>query len=396
MPPRRLLVVTASELTRDVRARRQVAAAVSLGLDVVGLSGQITGEPPVDLPIPVRRVGRRGAPRLAHESAVALGETTVARELRGGFRLLRLGMRTLALWQGGRALGRVDVVHANDLETLPAAWLLARRSRARLVYDAHELYSEFDADPPRLWRAAVGPLEGALARRADAVVTVSEPLAEELRRLLWLPAEPIVVLNAPAREPRDPSPRKPGPLRAVYQGAFGPGRPPSDLLDALAAAKNVALTIRVVRFPATVLQEEIRSRELGDRVQVAEPFPPDRLVEALASFDVGLIFDRPATRNNELSFPNKLFDYLMAGLAVAVPAFPGLAAFVEREGVGLTFEPGQPDALAGALEELAVDRARLAGMQRNARRVALGRYNAEAQRPALAQAWGIGGKLAAP
>ena len=65
----------------------------------------------------------------------------------------------------------------------------ARRARARLVYDAHELYASFEADPPRLYRAAMLALERALARRADAVVTVSDPIADELVRTLGWPLE---------------------------------------------------------------------------------------------------------------------------------------------------------------------------------------------------------------
>src|SRR6185437_13067932 len=98
---------------------------------------------------------------------------------------------------------------ANDLDTLPAGYLIARARRARLVYDAHELYSGFEADPPRLWWRLSLALEGLFARRSDAVVTVSEPIAAELTRRLRLRRTPVLVLNCPPTETVDVE-RRPG------------------------------------------------------------------------------------------------------------------------------------------------------------------------------------------
>ena len=156
----RLLLVTPAELTRDPRARRAAAAAQALGFGVVGLSGQISGEEPVPLQdVVVVRAGRQGQTNEQWKTgAGARQDPAPMRELRGAYRLLRLAARTASLVRAGRTLGRIDVVHANDLDTLPAAYLLARESRSRLVYDAHELYSEFDPDPPRLARAVLDKL----------------------------------------------------------------------------------------------------------------------------------------------------------------------------------------------------------------------------------------------
>jgi glycogen(starch) synthase len=391
----RLLLLTPAELTRDPRARRQVAAALARGLDVVGLSGQVSGEPPV--PLDGIRVHRVGSGRVTSAIADAgLSEVRrsgpVGLELRGLYRLARLVVRTARLWRTGRRLGRFDIVHANDFDTLPAAILLARRPRARLVYDAHELYTAFESRPPRLYRAVAGAIEGAAARRAAAVTVVSEPLGDELERRFRLRRRPLVVLNCPPRhELEPPELAANGRLRAIYQGWIGPGRELDDLFEAVRLAPSAELTLQLVRVDPELLRAQVAARDLGGRVHVVEPVAPDRLVEALRGFEVGLIIDRPITRNSELSFPNRLFDYLMAGLAVVASRLPGLTPFLEREQVGLTFEPGRPEQLAAALEELAADRERLAELRARARQSALERYNAEVQSEGLVSAWGIGG-----
>jgi glycosyltransferase involved in cell wall biosynthesis len=383
----RLLILTGGELTRDPRARRQVTAALALGLDVAGLSGT-GGEDPVPLErIPITRV------RVDRVSAAlrraGLGGMTrsrpVARELRGLVRTGRLLVLTARLARAGR--GHFDVLHANDLVTLPAAWLLARRCRARLVYDAHELYTSHEDDAPRVYRLVLTALERPLARRAAEVVTVSEPIAAELERRLSLRRRPLVVLNAPALVSTPPPASAGKPLRAIYQGAMGPGRRLDDLLVAAEHAPGVALTLRIAGADRSSLEAEVARRDLGGRVEVTEPVAPDALVSALHGFEVGLVINRPVSTNDTLVFPNKLFEYMMAGLAVVVPRLPGMAPLVEGEEIGLTFEPGRPDRLGEALARLAELPDELLAMRRRAQQLAVERFNAEAEAATLARAW---------
>ena len=384
----RLLLLTPAEITRDMRARRATAAARALGHDVVAACGRISGEPPV--PLEGVRVARAGRPGRAHR-LWGLGapppRSRALREARGVLRLVRLLARTVGLVRAARPLGPAAVVHTNDLDTLPAGYLLARRWRARLVYDAHELYSEFEAPTPRLVRRLTLALEGALARRADAVVTVSDGIADELVSRLGLPARPSVVVNAPPRTERDLHRFDGGPLRAVYQGRLGPGRPLEDLLTA-ARADGVEVSLRIPLVDPDALRDTVAARGLDGRVKVLEPVPPEGVLDALSAFEVGLLFDRPQSRNSELSFPNKLFEYLMAGLAVVAPRLESLGPLLERERVGLTYEPGRPDELAAVLERLAADRALLLELRERARELALSRLNAEAAAETLAAAWG--------
>jgi glycosyltransferase involved in cell wall biosynthesis len=95
------------------------------------------------------------------------------------------------------------------------------------------------------------------------------------------------------------------------------------------------------------------------------------------------------TLNQQLAMPNRLFEYMMAGLAIVCPRLPGVAPLVESERVGMTYEPGRPEALGAALTELARNGSRAAEMGAQARRLAMERYNAEAEAGVLADAWGL-------
>jgi glycosyltransferase involved in cell wall biosynthesis len=387
----RLLILSPRELTRDVRVRRQAEAAVARGVEVVGLCAAGPEETPAALGAVrvVRVTGDRISGTLRRAGLGGMKPSRpLVRELRGLYRLLRLAKTTARLAAAARKLGRFDVVHANDLDALPAGWLAARRNGARLVYDAHELYTSMEPDPPRLYLAVVSRVEGALARRAGEVVTNCDLFADELERRLRLRRRPTVVLNCPdVQDGVAPSPRGDR-LSAIYQAAVDhPGRPVSDVVAAAEVAPEVEFTLRLVHVDSEAVRAEIGRRGLGERVALSPPVGVEELVRALQGFDVGLIINRPSTPNDELAVPGKLFEYMMAGLAVVVPRLPGLAQVVEADGTGLTYEPGRPERLGAALAELARDRERLGAMQARARELALERYNAEAQARVLERVW---------
>jgi glycogen(starch) synthase len=385
---RRLLVLTTGELTRDPRARRAVQSAGRYGYDVVGLCVSAE-EPDVLEGVDVTRVQR-----FAFDAALrgaGLGgmrrSSLPVRELRGLYRVLRHVVVTLQLVRAGRRLNPVDVIHANDFDTLPAAFVLARTMGARLVYDAHEIYTQQEACPAKLYTAVIVAIERALAGRADAVITVNDEIAQELRQLLRLKAQPLVVMNCAALDPVEPDHQSTGRMRVVYQGAMGPGRQIEDLLDMAEHAPGIHLTIRVIGTDLEALSASVAERELEDRVEIATPVAPSALVEALRGHHVGLMINRPITRNDEFALPNKLFEYLMAGLAVVGPDLPCLHALITGQEVGLTFEPGNTDDLANVLMGLDADRELLSRLRGRARHIAVTHLNAETQAVVLECAW---------
>ncbi len=106
----RLAMLTVVPLDEDPRARRAANAAGKLGIHVSKISVA------------------RGSARAARPKA----STSFAREMRGLIRLLRLGMRTGQLLRASKGV-HAEVVHAHDLDTLPAGAVLAHRNRLCIV-----------------------------------------------------------------------------------------------------------------------------------------------------------------------------------------------------------------------------------------------------------------------
>lgn len=131
------------------------------------------------------------------------------------------------------------------------------------------------------------------------------------------------------------------------------------------------------------MQRAALAAGLGDRVRFMGRIAPSELHEYACGAEVGVVIYEHTTLNNYLAAPNKLYSYLMAGIAVAASDFPGLSAVVNGEGVGATFDPASERDIAETLCTLLSDRPRLDAMRRHARQLAETRYNWDAEKQKL-------------
>lgn len=259
-----------------------------------------------------------------------------------------------------------DAFHAHDLNTLEAGVAAARTHGARLVYDAHELYPELSgltSGERKRWRA----IEARLIGKADSVVTVSDSLAEELVRLYGI-TRPIVVRNVPDRPSVAPDPaasplsqyRQGDEMLVLYSGGISPNRG----LEALADAVQLARGWRLVMMGWGRLHETLKQKE--PRIIFHDAVAPEDLVATAAGADVGVIPYVPVGKNNAMSLPNKLFEYIHARLAVVASDLVELRRYLDATGAGVTVPPGDARAIADALNAIAADPARRATMRRAA------------------------------
>jgi glycosyltransferase involved in cell wall biosynthesis len=250
-----------------------------------------------------------------------------------------------------------DVWLANDWAMLPVASRLAKEKGGFYGYDTHELATDEFADRLR-WRFWKRPLTGAIERRsiggAAVVSAVSEGIAERLQDLYSLPRLPAVIRNTPIFESTPFRPTT-SPIRVIYQGIIVPGRGLEAVIDSVCAWRpEFDLTIRGPGDASFLhaLQRRIYGRGLGTRVRLAPPVPMTSLVQEAAGFDIGLFALPRSSRHNELALPNKLFEYIMAGLAICVTELPEMARLLRQYHLGMTFPQLDPGAIAETINRL--------------------------------------------
>ncbi len=316
-------------------------------------------------------------------------------EVRSGYHIRRMRLKSRRLRGGGFAplakylefAARVlpillheqpHAVHAHDAKPLPIAWLAARRSGARLVYDAHELETGRNFGSTRLagvYRRLWPWPERVFIRRTDAVITVCDGIADELVRLYRIP-RPVVVRNCPPRKeiPRTDLLRRklgiPADQKIVlYQGAVAAGRGLETMAAAVRQLPNVAGVILgngawLEKYRAQVAEGAWPRMYLPGKVPLAE------LPAHTASADVGLALIQNTCRSYYFALPNKLFEYMQAGIPVVGSDLPEIRRVVQEYQVGEIVDPEDPTAVAAALRRLLDDPRRYARARANTARAA--------------------------
>jgi glycogen synthase len=249
-----------------------------------------------------------------------------------------------------------EVVHAHDAAMLLPGLVVARCKRARLVYDSHELAASVPYRE-RLWGWVVSALEWAVVPRCDAVITVSDGIADRLAERYRLRRRPTVVRNvsALAEGGRGGLRRRLGIDRDVqlvlHQGAPAPDRGCEVLLDAVARCDGVRLAFLGDPEPGygERLRAEIERRGLGVRVDLLASVPLGDLLANTVEADVGVTLLQDTCENHRLALPNKLFEYIAARIPVIASAMPEIERLVGSYGIGWCVEPDDPDQLARAI-----------------------------------------------
>lgn len=276
---------------------------------------------------------------------------------------------TIALANKGIELGP-DIVHANDLDSLWAGYLIKKRTGAKLVYDAHEFWLDMGLKVPKPFILAFKLSEKYLLKKIDGFVTVNQPILEKVEKFylykFQIPTQ--VVYNCPNYEKvffQSPNIKK---IKILYQGRYAVNRGLEELAEsARYLGENVEISFRAIHDPfiEEKLNKIIKEFKLEKKVKLLDPVPMQKMVQSAKSFDIGVIAYVPVHIDNELCTPNKLFEYMMAGLALTVSDLPVLKYIVSKYKNGIVFDPRDPKSIARALNNLISNPEKLAQMKKN-------------------------------
>jgi glycosyltransferase involved in cell wall biosynthesis len=248
---------------------------------------------------------------------------------------------------------RYDVVHAHDFNVLVLAAELAERGNARLVYDSHEWWSgrERHGRPTPLERAQELRVEREIVGKADAVLTVSDGIAERLGK--WRTTPVAVVRNSFPLDlggTYDLASLPGKPKGAVYAGRIGAARDIETLLIATAALElDTVLMGKADR-------EFLPHLHLTDgSVRIEPARPVDDVDEVLRNVGISVVTLTDTCENHRLALPNKVFHAVRAGVPVVAADLPELHRLVTSHGIGALYRPGDPESMRGALEQVVND-----------------------------------------
>lgn len=248
------------------------------------------------------------------------------------------------------------VYHASDLYTLPAMHRAASRHQAHLVFDSRELYTHLPAAIRRPWVGVTWKaIQHLYIRRADCVYTVSESIAQHLQKYFRLNTVHLM-RNVPRPQSLVPknSLRKhldlPSDTKIVlHQGSLQQHRGGTAMVEAMRHTDDAVLVFMGGGPLKPEIQRRVNESKLDSKIRFMDPVPPDQLLSFTASADLGLTFLEDCCLNHRYALPNKLFEYLAAGIPVIASNLPEIAQVLERFDVGCVVPSGDAKALGNAL-----------------------------------------------
>jgi glycosyltransferase involved in cell wall biosynthesis len=251
-----------------------------------------------------------------------------------------------------------DVVYERYNLFLLAGVLAKRRWRVPLIMEVNAPLAAERMEYGGLSLKRLARLvEGMAWRRADAVLPVSQALAEHVRRSGVASDRIHVVANAVPRR----TVMRPGTCAAeadnglVTFGFVGFARPWHGLervLDVLAKYADSPMRLLVVGDGPVLARLRSRARELGiaSKLTFTGAIEHTEIPSRLAEVSIALQPDV-----TPYASPLKLFEYMAAGCAIIAPDRANIREILEHERTALLFDPGAPEGLARAVDRLATD-----------------------------------------
>jgi glycosyltransferase involved in cell wall biosynthesis len=307
-------------------------------------------------------------PRLAIEAA----------PVRGPQFARRIGYLSFAL---GRALGRdkADVLFTRDLGVAAMFLRVPRAMRPPVVYESHGFAPEVSAELPGLVSTArpasaaklkrLGEREALVWRQAEGYVTITRALADRLAERFGPRPNLAVVPDGVRLKPqRVWSPLPDEPLVA-YAGHLYAWKGVDVLLDALARVPSArGLVAGGHEAEADIGRLRARAHQLGiaDRIEFAGLVAPAAVPGLLERARILVLPNLPSTTSSYFTSPLKLFEYMAAGRAIVASDLPALREVLRHGDNAILVAPGDPEALAAAIQQLLDDPDRAGRIARTA------------------------------
>ncbi len=285
---------------------------------------------------------------------------------------------------------RSNLLVSNDLDTLLPNFLMSRLLKIPLVYDSHEYFTETPelVGRPRVqgvWKR----IERWIVPKLKDCITVNQSIAGLFRNLYGVDFH--VVRNIPARRNYEgilsrkelglPEDKK----IVLMQGAgINIQRGAEEAVEAMRYTQGVVLVIVGGGDVLPLLKTQVTESGLEEKVKFIPKQLPEKLLSYTANADLGLAIDKDTNINYRFSLPNKLFDYIHAGIPVLVSPLPEIKRIVDQYQVGDLIESHDPQHIAFKIQEMLTDEKRIATWKYNLKSVA-GELNWETEKQVLVE-----------
>ena len=268
---------------------------------------------------------------------------------------------------------KADVLVSNDLDTLWPNYKISKLKSAHLVYDSHELFCEvpeLQNNPKKknIWKN----IERKIFPKLKYVFTVNDSIAkmysEEYKvdvkvvRNIPLLSSQTTIENSSKEQLGIPSDKK----IIVLQGAgINVDRGAEEAVEAMQYVENALLLVIGSGDVMDVLKQLVEKLKLNDKVKFIGKVPFQKLVQYTRCADLGLTLDKDTNINYKYSLPNKVFDYIHAGVPVLSSGLVEIKKIIDEYAIGDCITSHEPKHIADKITAILSDDNKLQVWKKN-------------------------------
>jgi len=349
----KVIVSVINDLVTDQRVKKVCSTLSEMGFEILLVGRRLHNSLPLDgRPYPVRRI------KLLFEKGPAF------------YVCFQIRLFLFLLFH------RCGLLISNDLDTLLPSYLVSKLKRIPLVYDSHEYFTgvpELQNSPlkRKIWKL----VERWIFPRLKDVFTVSDSIADLYAGEYGI--RPVVIRNVPetgreiVKNSRTSLSLPENNKIMILQGSgINVQRGAEELVEAMQYVCCAVLLIVGGGDVLELLKENVKRWHLEEKVLFKPRQPYEVLMQYTAAADLGLSLDKDTNINYRLSLPNKVFDYLHAGIPVLVSDLVEVRKIIDTYHVGTFIPDYKPQHIAQKVNEIFSHPEMLAQWKQNAQKAA--------------------------
>lgn len=240
---------------------------------------------------------------------------------------------------------RKTILLSNDLDTLPANFFASKLRRFQLVYDSHELFSEVPelVNRPKvqkIWRS----MESYFLPKLENCYTVSQHIAQHYMKLYGVDFK--IIRNFPILQKAAVQVKE---NYILYQGALNVGRGVEDVIKAMNFVDDFQLLIAGTGDIEEDLKQLTNDLGLSEKVIFLGRLLPDELKVVTAKAKLGFSLEEDLGLNYRYAVPNKIFDYIHAGVPILYSPLVEVMTLLKKYSVGEVLISREAESLASQI-----------------------------------------------
>ncbi|CAN5520485.1 glycosyltransferase [soil metagenome] len=259
---------------------------------------------------------------------------------------------------------KADILLSNDLDTLLPNFLVSKLKALPLVYDSHEYFTgvpELEGRPitKNIWKKIEKFILPSLKNAYTVNYSIAGLYSKEygttfhvIRNLPELSTENLPDRQTLRKQLSLPLDKK----IIILQGAgINIQRGAEEAVASMNHLDNVLLLIIGGGDVIPALKETVQKQQLQDQVQFVDKLPASELRLYTHAADIGLSLDKDTNLNYRFSLPNKIFDYIHAGIPVLASNLPEVSKIILDYNVGLICPSHDPKEIATCIQRMLTD-----------------------------------------